>query len=166
MLSKSAVHISLKRIWAREFYPSPTRQMTVNGHDKEISLLIYDIFGGEILKTPQDKGWHFYNKVDGDRLDFSNPSMVELTTESPFKDIQSYPEELYQFIDPDDYYSNYMSFIMAYEEILGLKGLKGYNKLKVESSPAIGKKYHHEIAFKAVRPIIVYPINPFSVGYK
>ncbi|HEY6062675.1 MAG TPA: hypothetical protein VIV35_03645, partial [Chitinophagaceae bacterium] len=27
-----------------------------------ISQLIYDIFGGEILKTHTKKGWHFYNR--------------------------------------------------------------------------------------------------------
>ena len=30
-----------------------------------ISLLIHDIFGGEILKTHKNKGWHFYNRIEG-----------------------------------------------------------------------------------------------------
>jgi hypothetical protein len=42
------------------------------------SLVLQDHFGGEILRTPTAAGWHYYNRIDGLRLDltadqFSNP---------------------------------------------------------------------------------------------
>ena len=146
MFNKSVIHSSLKRIWAREFFPSPSYERPVNGHDKEMSLLIYDVFEGEILKTPRGMGWHFYNKVNGERLDFSNPTMVELTSDSPFKDIQSNKEELIKYIDQDDYYTVYQNFIMAYEETLGLNTHPNNNS-KVISEP-YSKKYYYEISYK------------------
>ncbi len=48
-------------------------------HDPEqtslISLLIHDIFGGEILKTHKNKGWHFYNRIEGKRIDFTGSDL-------------------------------------------------------------------------------------------
>jgi hypothetical protein len=35
------------------------------------ALLANDLFGGDILKTPLPDGDHFYNRIDGDRIDFT-----------------------------------------------------------------------------------------------
>ena len=35
------------------------------------ALLANDLFGGNILKTPLPEGDHFYNRIDGDRIDFT-----------------------------------------------------------------------------------------------
>jgi hypothetical protein len=36
------------------------------------ALVINDLFGGEILKTLLPEGWHFYNRIDGKRFDFTD----------------------------------------------------------------------------------------------
>ena len=35
------------------------------------ALVVQDRFGGELLKTPVDGRWHFYNRVGGFRYDFT-----------------------------------------------------------------------------------------------
>jgi hypothetical protein len=35
------------------------------------ALLINELFGGDILKTPLPEGDHFYNRIDGERLDLT-----------------------------------------------------------------------------------------------
>jgi hypothetical protein len=35
------------------------------------ALLINELFGGEILKTPLAEGDHFYNRIDGKRIDLT-----------------------------------------------------------------------------------------------
>ncbi len=64
-----------------------------DNQDTLISLLIHDIFGGEILKTRKKRGWHFYNRVDGLRLDFSRPEMDKSVKKRKFEDIPATPDE-------------------------------------------------------------------------
>ncbi|WP_246509918.1 YunG family protein [Bradyrhizobium glycinis] len=35
------------------------------------ALLIHELFGGELLKTPLPAGDHFYNRIEGRRYDFT-----------------------------------------------------------------------------------------------
>lgn len=35
------------------------------------ALLINELFGGELLKTPLPEGDHFYNRIDGERIDLT-----------------------------------------------------------------------------------------------
>lgn len=35
------------------------------------TMLVHDLFGGEVLKTPLPDGSHFYNRIDGERYDFT-----------------------------------------------------------------------------------------------
>ncbi|MFY0613270.1 MAG: hypothetical protein JXQ99_17185 [Hyphomicrobiaceae bacterium] len=35
------------------------------------ALLVHDLFGGDILKTPLPDSEHFYNRIDGARYDFT-----------------------------------------------------------------------------------------------
>ena len=163
MFNVRVVHSSLKLIRARVFFPDSTREGSVNGQDKEISYLINDVFEGEILKTPLGKGWQFYTMVNGERLDFSNPTMVELTSDSPFKDILSNQRDLYQFIDPIDYHTFYQNFIIAYEEILGLR-VNLDNNLLLTPFPAHLNSYRYKITSKKFEPIKVHPINTLSLG--
>lgn len=42
-----------------------------SGQCNVTALLVHDEFGGDILKTPLPEGEHFYNRIDGERLDFT-----------------------------------------------------------------------------------------------
>jgi hypothetical protein len=89
------------------------------GQDSVISLLIHDVFGGEILKTHKKKKWHFYNRIDGERVDFTlknNSAGINV-----FEDIPTTPDETYDYIDQVDYSTFFTMFIRAFEERVGLE---------------------------------------------
>ena len=91
-----------------------------NGLDGEISLLIHDIFGGEILKTHAKKGWHFYNKINGERIDFTSSDAGKEAENFNFEDIPSTPEETNKYFEQVDYSTLFMRFVRAFEETVGL----------------------------------------------
>ena len=48
-----------------------TSDNPANGQCNVTALLVHDLFGGEILKTPGPDGDHFYNRIEGERHDFT-----------------------------------------------------------------------------------------------
>lgn len=120
MFNKIIVYEALKRSQA----PDSSRRFTfashVSGQDSLISLLIHDIFGGEILKTPKKTNWHFYNRIDGERIDFTRLETGKSTEVISFEDIPSTPDETYDYIDQVDYSTFFMKFVGAFEETVGL----------------------------------------------
>ena len=85
-----------------------------------ISLLIHDIFGGEILKTRMKAGWHFYNRIDGKRIDFTSFDMNSYSDDIQFEDIPSTPGETYSYFEDAEYSTFLTRFIWAFEEAVGL----------------------------------------------
>lgn len=102
---------------------SPTSGEPYNANPEEaslISLLIHDIFGGEILKTRLKKGWHFYNRVEGNRFDFTRSDISKNTDDTKFDDIPSTPDEINTYFEDTEYSNFLMRFIWAFEEAVGL----------------------------------------------
>jgi hypothetical protein len=89
--------------------------------DSLISLLIHDIFGGEILKTRKKNGWHFYNRIDGLRIDFTRSEIGKSSKEKLFEDIPATPDETYIYFEQEEYSTFLMTFIRAFEEAVGLE---------------------------------------------
>jgi len=48
-----------------------------SGQCNVTALLVHDEFGGDILKTPLADGDHFYNQIDGERLDMTASQFAE-----------------------------------------------------------------------------------------
>lgn len=71
MFYRMVVQDALKRSWSVDNKPEGKPDIPSAGQDSVISQLIHNIFGGEILKTRLKKGWHFYNRIDGERIDFT-----------------------------------------------------------------------------------------------
>jgi hypothetical protein len=113
MLDLMIVQETLKSSW--------TPEVPADDQDSSISLLIHDFFGGEILKTPKKKGWHFYNRIDGLRIDFTSSQRNKNYSEKRFKDIPATPDETYRYVSEEDYSSFLMRFIRTFEETVGLK---------------------------------------------
>jgi hypothetical protein len=63
------------RALGKSWSPVSARQWTAEnpaaGQCNVTALLVHELFGGELLKTPLPKGDHFYNKIDGLRYDFA-----------------------------------------------------------------------------------------------
>jgi hypothetical protein len=94
--------------------------------DSEVSLLIHDVFGGEILKTHNKRGWHFYNRINGERIDFTRSekgkkSEENISEENIFEDILSTPDETQNYFSREDYSTFFMRFVGAFEETVGLE---------------------------------------------
>jgi hypothetical protein len=121
MINKRIVYEALNRSLASESgHKFPIRNQ-VSSQDSLISLLIFDIFGGEILKTHAKKRWHFYNRVEGERVDFAltnDSSFAE--SDNKFEDIPSSPEEPLDYLDQADYSNFLMKFVRVFEETVGL----------------------------------------------
>lgn len=100
---------------------SRIQQLSAEDQDSIISVLIHDIFGGEILKTKRKSGWHFYNRIEGIRLDFSKPDFGKSSDSGPFEDIPASNEETSSYFEAEQYSVFFVKFIRFFEEMVGLK---------------------------------------------
>jgi hypothetical protein len=121
IFNKMIVYEALKRSQAPEPAGRLTHKSHSDGQDSTISLMIHDIFGGEILKTHKKKNWHFYNRINGERVDFTGSEMGGSSLANEFEDIPSSPDETSDYIDQVDYSAFFMRFVKAFEEAIGLE---------------------------------------------
>lgn len=59
-----------------------------------------DFLGGEIFKTWLDEGWHFYNVINGERMDFTKEQFSYLID---YQDIDSNRAEAFHDTNDDQY---------------------------------------------------------------
>lgn len=121
MLKKSVIQKVLNQTWNLDNNPGLTGNFSAPEQSSEISRLIYDIYGGEILKTHKKKGWYFYNRINGTILDFTESEKTITSEATHLEDIPSTPEETYNYFDREDYSTFFMRFIRAFEETVGLE---------------------------------------------
>lgn len=121
MFDRMVVQEALKRSCEPDNTPGWTANNPAGGDDSVISLLIHDIFGGEILKTHKKEGWHFYNRINGERIDFTGSEIDRSSEENRFEDIPSSPDETHNYFEQEDYSTFFMKFVRTFEEAVGLK---------------------------------------------
>jgi hypothetical protein len=68
---REALAAALLASWSAETSTLWSPENPARGQCDVTALLVQEILGGEILKTPLPQGWHFYNRVAGERLDFT-----------------------------------------------------------------------------------------------
>lgn len=120
MFNRMVVQEALKHSLTLDNNPGWIPENPVYDQSSAASLLIHDIFGGEILKTHKKKGWHFYNRIDGERIDFMRTEMGKSSEENCFEDLLSTPDETYNYFEQEEYATFFMRFIWAFEEAVGL----------------------------------------------
>lgn len=64
------------------------------------SLVVQDILGGDIKKTFLDEGWHFYNVINGERMDFTKEQFSYIID---YQDMDSNRAEAFQDTNDDQY---------------------------------------------------------------
>jgi hypothetical protein len=121
MFNRKIVKEVLKRTLASDFSKESSYINPAADQDSVISMLIHDIFGGEILKTHNRKGWYFYNRINGERIDFSESTTDKFNDNKKFEDIPTTPDETSGYFDKTDYSTFFMRFIRAFEEAIGLE---------------------------------------------
>ncbi|WP_243014071.1 YunG family protein [Brevibacillus borstelensis] len=91
------------KVWSIESSSKWSSQNPANGQCGVTALVVNDLFGGEILKTKTPEGWHYYNKIDGIRCDFTESQFSEIPH---YQDIPSNREEA--FCDTNDKQYSYL----------------------------------------------------------
>ncbi len=124
MINKALVKKALLCTLDQDKTPDPTRENYDDPGSCETSMLIFDIFGGEILKTHYKNGWHFYNRVNGRRFDFTGCKTGRSSRTGRFDDIPSSPDEIHNYFEKEDYLTFLMRFVRAFEETVGLKNYR------------------------------------------
>lgn len=117
---RSLVQEVLRRTRTSEKIPGLTSGPLSESPDTVISTLIHDLFGAEILKTHKKKGWHFYNRINGDRIDLTDSETTSPDNFNAFEDIPSSPVEVTTYFAGEDYSAFLMRFVRAFEEAVGL----------------------------------------------
>jgi len=120
MFYESVVQDVVNRCLAMDIKPEGKKGNKASGQDSAVSLLIHDVFGGEILKTHYKKEWHFYNRIDGNRIDFTNPESGSSSFDGRFEDIPVNPEEPLKYFAREDYFTFFQRFVRVFEEAVGL----------------------------------------------
>ncbi|MCP3368431.1 YunG family protein [Bradyrhizobium cajani] len=65
------VQTALRKAWSASTASQWTAINPAAGQCNVTSLLIHELFGGDLLKTPLPEGDHFYNRIEGRRYDFT-----------------------------------------------------------------------------------------------
>lgn len=125
MIAKQYVREALQHAWEWNENPEKWSGNQAKGQSSLITQLIYDIFGGEILKTGKNKRWHFYNRIDGEIIDFSRSEMAMYSGEDKFEDIPSSPDEIHHYFAPEDYSTFFVNFTRAFEYAVHLEKWRG-----------------------------------------
>jgi len=120
IFNKTVVLEALKNSLNTDYDRKMKFSQKLKGEDSLIPLVIHDVFGGEILKTHANKYWHFYNMVDGERVDFSGTESLDSFENIKFEDISATADETYGSVDNADYSNFFMRFVRAFEETIGL----------------------------------------------
>ncbi|WP_433994200.1 YunG family protein [Bradyrhizobium japonicum] len=65
------VQRTLRRAWSLATARQWTASNPAAGQCNVTALLVHELFGGDLLKTPLPAGDHFYNRIEGERYDFT-----------------------------------------------------------------------------------------------
>jgi hypothetical protein len=99
----------LRRSWSLQTSSKWTPSNPASGQCSVTALVINDSFGGEILKTRLETGkWHFYNRISGNRFDFTASQFSEPVT---YSDIPSNRDEAFDDTNQIQYRSLSSAFI-------------------------------------------------------
>ena len=69
---RDQVSAALLQSWSLATSSGWLAENPARGQCNVTSLLLNDLFGAEILKTPLPDGDHFYNRIGGERLDLTD----------------------------------------------------------------------------------------------
>lgn len=65
------VQSALRKAWSPLTASQWTTSNPAAGQCNVTALLVHELFGGDLLKTPLPEGDHFYNRIGGERYDFT-----------------------------------------------------------------------------------------------
>lgn len=93
----------LHRVWSIESSTKWTKNNPAKGQCGVTSLVVNDYFGGDILKTAVDDSWHYYNRINDERIDFT---VSQFDKEPVYQDMESNRTEAFKDTNEEQY--NYL----------------------------------------------------------
>ncbi|WP_207714353.1 hypothetical protein [Scytonema sp. UIC 10036] len=90
----------LKKYWSKKSSSLWSLENPSCGQCSVTALVIQDMFGGKILKTPIADRWHFYNEIEGTRYDLT---AEQFQTALNYEDIPSNAEEAFADTSQEQY---------------------------------------------------------------
>ncbi|MEM1047331.1 MAG: hypothetical protein AAGL24_14325 [Pseudomonadota bacterium] len=69
---ETRIREALAKAWSLETAVQWTEENPASGQCNVTTALIFDLFGGEILRTRLPEVWHYYNRIDGERYDLTD----------------------------------------------------------------------------------------------
>ncbi|MBU8851919.1 hypothetical protein BGM24_08035 [Bacillus sp. FJAT-26377] len=91
---------ALYQSWSIHSSTKWTADNPVKGQCGVTALVVQDIKGGDILKTPCKEGWHFYNQLNEQRYDLTQEQFREPLH---YADILSSREEAFMDTNKEQY---------------------------------------------------------------
>ncbi|MRR19890.1 hypothetical protein EG827_06820 [bacterium] len=116
----AAVREALRRTTSSGNGPFSEPCLPLKNRDVEISVLINEVFGGEILKTRKGKGWHFYNRVNGECIDLAGEGVSQSSENPGSGDRTDGAVHSSGYYENSDYSQLFFRFVRALEETVGL----------------------------------------------
>ena len=93
-----------------------TTENPASGQCNVTAAVIYDLFGGEILRTRLPDVWHYYNRIDGQRVDFTDSQFSApgalFSTPARYNDMSTTREAALECI-PDREYETLKNALLA-----------------------------------------------------
>lgn len=102
----------LEASWSHKTSSSWSSETPSCGQCGVTALVIQDAFGGEILKTRVEAGWHFYNRISELRLDFT---ASQFSQPIQYDDVPSSRAEAFRDTDDSQYAALAQQFRAARE---------------------------------------------------
>ncbi|MEM8949254.1 MAG: hypothetical protein AAGA21_14740 [Pseudomonadota bacterium] len=72
MFDEDFVRTALEKAWSLDSAVQWSAENPANGQCNVTAAVIHDLFGGEILRTRYPSVWHYYNRIDGRRVDLTD----------------------------------------------------------------------------------------------
>ena len=66
------VRAALENAWSLDTAVQWTAENPASGQCNVTAAMAHDLWGGEILRTQLDDVWHYYNLIDGRRVDLTD----------------------------------------------------------------------------------------------
>jgi hypothetical protein len=95
-----AFYQQLRHAWSMETSRHWSADNPAAGQCGVTALVVQDKFGGDILKTGVNGAWHFYNRIDGRRVDFT---MSQFDSPILYDDLPSSRDEALADCSPQQY---------------------------------------------------------------
>ncbi len=73
---EAKIRDALENAWSIETAKQWSKENPANGQCNVTAAVVQDLFGGEILRTPYPSVWHYYNRINGKRVDLTDSQFI------------------------------------------------------------------------------------------